>query len=85
MHSVPRFTNNLEKQAKEFLPAHNDFAMKKVFGDSRLYPGVISYLEFETLSLTVSGIRDGLFNKEYRMRKTITKLGSRRGSGVRFH
>ena len=85
MQNYPRFTNSLEKQVKEFLPAQNDFAMKKVFGDSRLYPGVVSYLEFDALSITPSGIRDALFTKEYRMRKTLTKLGSRRGAGVRFY
>ena len=80
-----RFTNNLEQQAKQYLPAINDFAMKKVFGDHRLWPGVVQHVEFEALDLTVYGIRNALFHADYRMKKTLTKIGSRRGTGVRLH
>ena len=75
----------MEKEAREYLPIHDDIAMKKIFVDHRLWPGVVSYLEFECKTITAAGIRDGLFKEKYGKKKTLTKLGHRRGSGVRLH
>ena len=78
-----RFTHKMEQEARKYLPTTNDCTMKKIFEDSRLWPGVLSHLEFTSM-ITVAGIRDGLFTDDYKMKKTLTKIGSRRGSGVRY-
>ena len=83
MLQLLRFTNKKEQEVRQYLPASDDSKMKKVFEDARLWPGVVSYVEFEAESITAAGIRDALFTPEYFMKKTPTKLGRRRKSGVR--
>ena len=75
----------MEQEVRKYLRIHNDFTMKKIFDDARLYPGVISYLEFEAPSISVVGIREGLFGRKYLETKTLTKIGRRRSSGVGLH